>query len=98
MWCVECVVEGELDVTLYDLVERDEDRYRFERRRTVRAGVGQAGQLIPPFEYHTLRNPSTVSRSVTLHVYGGEMAACSVYQPSRDGWYTRGTRPLRYDQ
>ncbi len=33
-------------------------RYRFEPRGTMNAGPGSAGSLIPPHEYHTIRNPS----------------------------------------
>jgi hypothetical protein len=34
---------------------------------------------------------------VTLHIYGGEMDHCSIYEPQADGTWTRCLKPLRYD-
>jgi predicted metal-dependent enzyme (double-stranded beta helix superfamily) len=97
IWCVEGVVEGRMDVTQYDLVEESSDRYRFEARGCVHAAVGSAGCLIPPFEYHVLSN--AIDRpSITLHVYGGDMTACHVFEPAGDGRYIRTERALQYDE
>jgi predicted metal-dependent enzyme (double-stranded beta helix superfamily) len=97
IWCVEGVVEGRMDVTQYDLVETtDADAaYRFEEKGCVHAIVGSAGCLIPPFEYHTLAN-ALDQPSITLHIYGGEMTACHVFEPIADGRYVRVERPLCY--
>ena len=96
IWCVEGVVEGRMDVTQYDLVEELSDRYRFEARGCVHAAVGSAGCLIPPFEYHVLAN--AIDRpSITLHVYGGEMTECHIFEPAGDGRYIRRERKLAYD-
>src|SRR4029077_17861545 len=54
IWCVECVVDGNMEVAQYDLVGEQGESYRFEQRSRVIAGRGSAGCLIPPFEYHTL--------------------------------------------
>ncbi|HKQ60566.1 MAG TPA: cysteine dioxygenase family protein [Candidatus Polarisedimenticolaceae bacterium] len=97
IWCVECVVAGELDVTQYDMVEQDGDRCRFESRSTVRAAVGDAGCLIPPFEYHVLANARDDASAITLHVYGGEMDHCNVYLPDGDGAWQRSAKRLSYD-
>ena len=97
LWCVECVVDGELDVTQYDLVEREGARCRFERRACMRATVGDAGCLIPPYEYHVLSNALDDRTSVTLHVYGGEMDHCTLFEPADDGWWTPRQRTLAYD-
>ena len=32
-----------------------------------------------------------------VHVYGGEMDHCNVYEPAEDGWWTRSSRSLSYD-
>lgn len=95
IWCVEGVVEGRMDVTQYDLVAEEDGRYRFEPKGCVHAEVGSAGCLIPPFEYHILANP-TAAPSITLHVYGGEMTSCHVFEPQPDGAYIRRERPLCY--
>ena len=84
-----------MDVTQYDLVQESDGRYRFEPKGCVHAEVGSAGCLIPPFEYHVLANP-TASPAITLHVYGGEMTSCHVFEPRPDGAYVRRERPLCY--
>lgn len=95
IWCVEGVVEGRMDVTQYDLVEEVDDAYRFEAMGCVQASVGSAGCLIPPFEYHILAN-AIDEPSITLHVYGGEMATCHIFEPVDGGRYIRRERPLCY--
>ena len=101
IWCVEGVVEGRMEVTRYELVgEEEEDICRFEQRDRVQAGVGSAGALIPPFDYHVLGNALTDRPSLTLHVYGGEMDHCSVFAPvgtAQEGRYRRELHALTYD-
>jgi predicted metal-dependent enzyme (double-stranded beta helix superfamily) len=97
IWCVECVVDGNMEVSQYDLTEEQGEHFRFEQRSHVIAGQGSAGCLIPPFEYHTLGNASPTP-SVTLHVYGGEMDHCHVFEPLADGTYRRVRKELGYTQ
>jgi predicted metal-dependent enzyme (double-stranded beta helix superfamily) len=96
IWCVECVVEGEMTVTQYDLVSELDGRYRFTRQNTISASRGSAGCLIPPFEYHTLGNALPSAASITLHVYGGEMDHCHIFEPQPDGSYQKLIRSLSY--
>jgi hypothetical protein len=58
--------------------------------------VGASGCLIPPWEYHVLRNRFDDRPSVTLHVYGGEMDQCCAFVPRENGWYERIERALSY--
>jgi len=95
IWCVECVVDGHMEVAQYDLRSEHDGRYEFAERSRVFAGRGSAGCLIPPFEYHTLGN-AAATPSITLHVYGGEMTHCHVYEPEPDGRYRRTYRELAY--
>ena len=97
IWCVEGVVSGQMDVTQFDLVEESADKYRFEAKGCVRASVGSAGCLIPPFEYHILAN-ALETPSITLHVYGGEMTTCHVFEPAGNGRYVRRESPLSYQE
>lgn len=86
-WCVEGVVEGEIEVTQYELMDgpvgESGDLFHFERRGTQWASPGEAGALIPPLEHHVLGNAHEDRVAVTLHVYQGEMAQCSVFEPVR---------------
>jgi hypothetical protein len=95
MWCVECVYRGQIKVVSYDLKETDGDMHRFSREMEVFAGPGEAGALIPPFEYHTLEN-SQDAPSVTIHVYGGEMTWCDAFIHTKDDWYRLEHRELSY--
>ena len=98
MWCVEGVVEGQMEVVQYDQIDEASGTYCFAKRSTVAATVGAAGSLIPPFEYHVLANALPDQTSITLHVYGGEMSSCSLYEPLPDGRYGRHVRALTYDE
>jgi len=97
MWCVEGVVLGQMNVTRFDLVERVADRFRFMQVEEVKAGVGSSGALIPPYEYHVLANALHDRPSVTLHIYGGEMTECGVFEPQADGLWARRMKKLGYD-
>jgi predicted metal-dependent enzyme (double-stranded beta helix superfamily) len=81
IWCVEGVVEGEMEVHRYELLSEEGDGlFRFAERGKAHACAGSAGALIPPFEHHVLANPRDRT-SLTLHVYGGDMDHCSVFEP-----------------
>ena len=97
IWCVECVMDGRMEVAQYDLTSEKDGAFRFEERTRVLAGRGSAGCLIPPFEYHTLGNAAPAV-SITLHVYGGEMDHCHVFEPAPDGTYRRSRKDLSYHE
>ena len=96
LWCVEGVVEGRMRVTQYD-VQPDGDAYRVTPvGEPLSAGVGTAGRLIPPTDYHVLANDQPDAASVTLHVYGGSLDGCRVFTPAGDGRYVESVRSLSY--
>jgi predicted metal-dependent enzyme (double-stranded beta helix superfamily) len=94
-WCVECVYRGRIQVVSYSL-EGDEkaETVRFHKETEIMAGKGEAGALIPPFEYHTIENPDE-KPTVTIHVYAGELDHCYIFTPGEDG-YRREYRELTY--
>lgn len=96
LWCVEGVVEGEMSVTQYD-VQPEADAFRVRAvGRPLTAGVGTAGRLIPPTDYHVLANALPSAASVTLHVYGGSLDGCRIFTPRDDGRYVESMRALSY--
>ena len=98
IWCVEGVVAGTMTVEQFELMDEAPDgRCRFESRGRVLAGRGSSGALIPPFEYHVLGNAQAADTAVTLHVYGGEMDHCSIFEPAGDGTHVRKSKALSYD-
>lgn len=98
LWCVEGVWDGQLEITQYELRRQDGERFLFEPVGTHLAGVGSAGSLIPPHEYHTIRNPSTDAVAVSLHIYKQALTCCSMFQPAADGWHERQARALGLDE
>jgi predicted metal-dependent enzyme (double-stranded beta helix superfamily) len=89
MWCVEGVWDGQLEITQYELLERDGERYRFRAAGGMQAGPGSAGSLIPPHEYHTIGNANPEAVAVTLHIYKAPMDYCSKFYPQGGEWYVR---------
>ena len=97
MWCVEGVWAGRIEVEQYDLVEDGDECCCFVRQGLTEAGVGSAGCLIPPYEYHSIRNASDAQSAVSLHIYGGDMTRCNVYEPIGEGRFQRVSKPLSLD-
>lgn len=94
-WCVECVYRGKITVDSYERTDDGTTELaQFRKQETVQAGVGEAGALIPPFEYHTIAN-ALQEPTVTVHVYGHELKSCHIFVPV-EGGYRRETRELRY--
>ena len=98
LWCVEGVWQGQLEITRYELEESEGDRFRFTRYETLTAGTGSAGSLLPPHEYHTIRNPSKDRIAISLHVYQKAMGTCATFEPLGGDWYLRGKKELCLDQ
>lgn len=99
MWCVECVYEGLIEVESFEPVDgcpKRGDVVEFAPAGEEHASVGMAGALIPPTEYHLIRNGGA-GKAVTIHVYGGEMCACNCYDEVTPGRYRRASKALSYD-
>jgi len=94
LWCVEGVWRGALEVTPYDLLETAGEEARFRAQTTIHAGCGSTGSLIPPFEYHTIRNADPEAIAVSVHVYSQAMNRCTVFEPLRGEWHRRLERVL----
>ena len=98
LWCVEGVVEGQMAVTQYD-VEPEADGFRVRAiGAPISAGMGTAGRLIPPTDYHVLANARPDGASLTLHVYGGNLDGCRIFVPREDGRYQQSIRALSYHE
>jgi len=96
-WCVECVYRGRIRVTSFSVHGGDPETgiVQFQQEQVITAGIGEAGALIPPFEYHKIQNPDEAP-AVTIHVYGGEMTFCHVFEPVENGGFRREYRELSY--
>ena len=98
LWCVEGVWQGKLEITRYELEETAGDLTRFSMHETLMAGAGSAGSLLPPHEYHTIRNPQPDRITISLHVYQRAMGTCATFEPIGDAWYRRGSKNLCLDK
>lgn len=96
VWCVEGVLKGELEIVDYRIKQESNNCISATPVKTIRAGVGAVGNLIPPFEHHLIRNPGT-STAVSLHVYGAEIKECRRFLPLENGLYKPDTVSLCYD-
>ncbi len=100
MWCVEGVWSGQLEITQYDLSERRDDAFLFREVGTLIAGTGSAGSLIPPHEYHAIRNASDSDIAVSLHIYAEPMTRCCVFEDGSGlgaGWHRQVHKQLQLD-
>ncbi len=98
LWCVEGVWDGELEITQYELLERDGERFRFRAAGGMQAGPGSAGSLIPPHEYHTIRNASPDVVAISLHIYKAPIDCCSMFVPQDEEWFVRKSNLLTTDE
>jgi predicted metal-dependent enzyme (double-stranded beta helix superfamily) len=96
-WCVEGVYRGRIKVTNYALEGQPtpEGVYRFEKSEEILGTIGEAGALIPPYEYHTIANEDPAAPSVTIHVYKGEMKNFAAFVPV-EGGYKKEIRDTYY--
>ncbi len=98
LWCVECVLQGRIEVRSYRPVDHPEDgRVGFTCAEVIGAGFGESGHLIPPLDHHVLANPHD-DVAVTLHVYGGDLVWCRAYVPHDDGGYVGERLELMAEQ
>lgn len=97
-WCVECVHAGEIEITSFrpvsDVAQAVVD---FEQEGVMRAGPGDVGVLVPPNEYHRIRNRSG-GTAVTVHVYAGEMLWCHAFHDLGGGKFKKRKLDLKYTQ
>jgi len=97
LWCVEGVWQGHLEIVRYELEENNGDLYRFSMHETLTAGTGTAGSLLPPHEYHTIRNPNEKQIAISLHIYQAAMNDCATFEPQGKDWYQRKKKTLCLD-
>lgn len=96
-WCVECVLRGQIAITHYDPVgdPSTDQAPRFIEGRTTTGHVGDVGILVPPNEYHRIRN-SCDETAATMHVYAGEMLWCHSFHEAGHGVWSRERCDLKY--
>jgi len=98
LWCVEGVWDGELEIVQFELLARDGERFHFRAAGGIHAGPGSAGSLIPPHEYHTIRNASPDRIAISLHIYKAPMECCSKFANVKDEWFVRESAILETDE
>jgi predicted metal-dependent enzyme (double-stranded beta helix superfamily) len=94
LWCVEGVWHGALEISQYDVIAEQDERIRLRAGGSILAEAGSAGSLIPPREYHAIRNPRTDALAVSLHIYEAPIVTCSMFEPIEGEWYARCMKSL----
>ena len=75
-WCVVGVLEGEEDEERFHLVEQDGDK-ALVLTGNHRQAAGSVCMLVPPQEnIHRVSSAATTGVTVSLHVYGDDIAKC----------------------
>jgi predicted metal-dependent enzyme (double-stranded beta helix superfamily) len=97
MWCVEGVWSGNLEVVQFDLLKSQQNLFYFSEVGVLQAGPGSTGSLIPPHEYHIIRNVSQSETAVSVHIYQNQMMQCSVFRDLGNNCYERTERVLCLD-
>jgi predicted metal-dependent enzyme (double-stranded beta helix superfamily) len=85
LWVVECVYRGKVRVSNYAPGEQRDGLQQFQLQTSETAGRGVSDYRLPPFEHHILENAQD-EPTITIHVFGGAMTECSVYEPVEGGW------------
>lgn len=96
-WCVECVIQGRIEIVAFDPTgdASADDVVRLTRIGSTVARRGDVGILVPPNEYHSIRNVDS-EQAVTVHVYAGDMLWCHAFHPLPSGGYRRERCDLAY--
>ena len=95
VWCVEGVYQGQMDITQYHITPMTDNHVKAVPVRSITAGLGNVGALIPPYDYHVMANTSQET-AITLHVYGGELKRCHVFIDDGAGLFQVQERELAY--
>lgn len=100
LWCVEGVWQGVLRITPYRLLEDRGDTARFQPLPALTSERGSAGNLIPPDEFHVLRNASDDEIAISVHVYQRPLERCTVFVPEigHEDWHRRESRQMQTDR
>ncbi len=97
-WCVECVLRGQIEIVAYDPSGNPstDDIVTLTKAETTIAKAGDVGVLVPPNEYHQIRNTGDEA-ATTMHVYAGEMLWCHTFNPREEGGFHRERCDLGLD-
>ncbi len=85
LWVVECLYRGRMRVTNYDYLGEDNGIHRFEPKGREQAVAGDTEFRIPPVEHHVVQNDLDTP-SVTIHVFGGLLQHCDIFEPVEGGY------------
>jgi len=96
LWVVECLYQGRMKVTNFDYLGEEDGAHQFRPGPTFHAQPGQSSFRVPPHEHHTLQNDQE-EPSITIHVFGGILESCRVFEPTENG-YRHCVRCLVYTQ
>ena len=95
-WCVECVMKGQIEITSYRPTDDPESEVvHLATLNTVTANLREVGILVPPNEYHRIRNVADET-AMTVHVYQGEMLWCHRFHELASGGYRRDRCELTF--
>ncbi len=98
-WCSDCLIEGQLQTTLFRIAGQDGSHYRLTQYAQRQASLpGSHEALHSDAELHAVCNPGQQT-AISLHVYQQPLHACGVYlpDPARPGHYLRESLSLQLE-
>lgn len=79
LWGIEVVIDGHLDVDEYTQ-SSEADKPVLSFVRSLRLAAGDAAMFTSENYVHRCRNRSNASATLTLHIYGGVLAAYTAFE------------------
>lgn len=100
LWCIEAVWRGCLSTTLYEKIDDQAQpeqsssanpttTHQFKITRRYEEHPGDISILLPPHEYHTIKNPNEQDCAISLHVYEKALLRPGYYMPQDSGGYEK---------
>jgi predicted metal-dependent enzyme (double-stranded beta helix superfamily) len=94
LWVVECLYEGRIKVTNFERTGESNGLHQFQRLESVHARPGDADHRIPPDDHHIVESDQA-DPSVSIHVFGGSLDHCNVFEPA-EGGYLKSNKKMAF--
>lgn len=85
LWVVEAVYQGLVNVFNYDSLGVHDGLHQFALSEERLDAPGVSDCRVAPEEHHVLRN-TTNEVAVTIHIFGGILERCNMYEPVGGGY------------
>jgi predicted metal-dependent enzyme (double-stranded beta helix superfamily) len=96
LWVVECLYKGQMQVINFEYLGEKDGLHQFNPTTREQPVAGDTEFRIPPMEHHVVRN-GLDTPSVTIHVFGGILEHCNIFEPV-EGGYRKVAKTMAYTE